>query len=625
VATKVRAEVATGVRAEVRYSAAMRILVIDVGGSHVKLLVSGAETPRRFDSGSDLRPEQVVEGVRARTSDWPYDVVSIGIPSPVVRGAVTAEPWNLGTGWVGFDWEAAFGKPTRVINDAAMQALGSDEGGRMLFLGLGSGLGNALVDEGKVVGLEMGHLPFRDQTFEDYVGQQGLDTLGEAAWKEVVLEVAERLRAAVAAEYVVIGGGNARLFDSVPDPLRLGHNDRAFEGGFRLWTDQAPLPPAWANLRSHAATFTQHGRTLSHLFAEDAGRAARFTLRLDDLRVDFSKTHVTDETMTQLVALARATGVEALRDRMFAGEAINTTEQRAVLHTALRNRSDRAGAGGRPRRHARGAGRPRPRRDFSTRVRSGAWTGYTGARITDVVNIGIGGSDLGPVMATAALAPYANEGPRLHFVSNVDGAHIAQTLQGLDAATTLFVVASKTFTTQETMTNARTARAWFSSGPKTKRTSRGTSWRSRPTPRRCAPSASAPQMFGFWDWVGGRYSLWSSIGLPVALAVGAAHFEAMLDGAFAMDEHFRTAPVRENIPMVLGLLGVWYTAASSATPRMPCCPTNSSSTACPPTCSSSTWRATASASRAPVCRFRSRPARSSGASRGPTASTRSTS
>ena len=243
-----------------------------------------------------------------------------------------------------------------------------------------------------------------------------------------MLDAAEQLRAAVAAEYVMLGGGNVRLFSDLPPRVRRGHNDNAFEGGFRLWADAPQVPAAWTPLLAHAAVWRQPATapSLVSLF-DDADRASTYTLRLDDLVVDYSKNQITSETMTCSTELVRATGVEQLRDRMFAGDAINSTEGRAVLHIALRNRSPRA---------IRVEGRDvmpdvlaalDHLRQFSDAVRSGAWTGHTGARITDVVNIGIGGSDLGPVMATAALAPYAAEGPRLHFVSNVDGAHIAQT------------------------------------------------------------------------------------------------------------------------------------------------------------------------------------------------------
>ena len=537
----------------------MRILVVDVGGTHVKLIVTGAE-PRKFDSGDGFTPQQLIAGIRQHTADWAFDVATIGIPSPVLRGAVMEEPWNLGRGWVGFDYEGELGVPTQIINDAAMQALGSYEGGRMLFLGLGSGLGTTLVDDGRLVALELAHLPFRDQTFEDYTGQHGLRELGEAEWKAVVLEAAELLRAAVAAEYVVLGGGNVRFFTELPPRIRLGNNDRAFEGGFRVWADERPVPTPWKALHAHAATWGKT-RHLAELFEHDRERAEHYTLRLDDLVVDYSKNHVDANTMRLLAGLARAVGVEAYRDRMFAGEPINNTEGRAVLHTALRNR------GGRPILVQGRDVMPDVQaaldhmRAFSDAVREGTWTGHTNARVTDVVNIGIGGSDLGPAMATAALEPYSAGGPRLHFVSNVDGAHIGQTLRRLDPRTTLFIVASKTFTTEETMVNARSAREWLLA------TARDEAHVARhfvavstnePEVRRFG--IAPEQMFVFWDWVGGRYSVWSSIGLPVAIAVGFSRFEEMLAGAFVMDEHFRTAPIEHNIPMTLGLLGVWYSS-----------------------------------------------------------------
>jgi polyphosphate glucokinase len=212
-----------------------RILAIDVGGSHVKALRSGETEPRRFDSGPDLTAQRMVDGVVAATLDWSYDVVSIGIPAPVVMGRVAVDPVNLGSGWVGFDYEGALGKPTKIANDAAMQALGSYEGGKMLFLGFGTGLGSAFVANGLVEPLELGHLPFRKKTFEDYVGERGLERLGKKKWREAVKETIERLTAALEPEYVVLGGGNAKKLDELPPNVRLGANDNAFVGGFRLW------------------------------------------------------------------------------------------------------------------------------------------------------------------------------------------------------------------------------------------------------------------------------------------------------------------------------------------------------------------------------------------------------
>lgn len=212
------------------------VLGIDIGGSHVKLLLSdGAEERRRFGSGPHLGPQQLLEGMNAETQDWSFDVVSVGIPAVVRGGRVVTEPVNLGAGWVGFDFEEAFRKPTKVINDAAMQALGSYEGGKMLFLGLGTGLGSAMVVDGVVVPMELAHLPFRKATFEDYVGQHGRETQGKKKWEKAVLEVIERLTTALEPDYVVLGGGNADKLAELPPNVRLGANTNAFLGAFRLW------------------------------------------------------------------------------------------------------------------------------------------------------------------------------------------------------------------------------------------------------------------------------------------------------------------------------------------------------------------------------------------------------
>ncbi len=546
----------------------MQVLVIDVGGTHVKLMRSGSTEVRKFDSGDGFTPHQVVAGVKTHATGWTYDAITIGIPSPVIRGAVFEEPWNLGTGWVGFDWAAALGVPVKIMNDAAMQALGSDEGGRMLFLGLGSGLGTALVDEGTVVALELAHLPYRDRTFEDLLGQRGLISLGEEAWRRVVIDGAEVLRAAVAAEYVVLGGGNIRLFKDLPARFHRGHNDKAFEGGFRAWRDRPKSVSARAADRSalHDLAPLAPRQPLRDLFAADPERAGRFSLHVGNhLFVDYSKNLITVDVMTALAGLARTSGVEALRDRMLAGEPVNTTEGRAALHVALRNRSDRPmRVGGRDVMPEVRAALEHIRR-FTEAVRSGKWLGYTGLRITDVVNIGIGGSDLGPAMVTQALAPYGREGPRVHFVSNVDGTHLAETLRLLHPATTLFTVASKTFTTEETMANARSAREWFLARAKDEPAVAKHFVAVSTNESEVRTFGIAPgNMFVFWDWVGGRYSLWSSIGLPIALATGYGHFEQILDGAHEMDEHFRTAPIEQNVPITLGLLGVWYASVLGA-------------------------------------------------------------
>jgi len=216
------------------------VLVIDVGGTHVKVLASGVEEPRRIDSGPTLHAEVMTKAVIPLVADWTWDAVSIGIPAPVHGGRVVAEPVNLGSGWVGYDFAAAFGKPVRVVNDAAMQALGSYESGKMLFLGLGTGLGSALVADGYVQPMELGHLPFRKKTFEDYVGERALEKRGKKRWRADVLDAVRALSAALEPDYVVLGGGNAKLLNELPDGVVLGDNANAFKGGFRLWDDAAP-------------------------------------------------------------------------------------------------------------------------------------------------------------------------------------------------------------------------------------------------------------------------------------------------------------------------------------------------------------------------------------------------
>jgi len=216
------------------------VLVVDVGGSHVKVLATGEQQSRRADSGPDLTAAQMVEAALKLAADWTWDGVSVGVPSPVHGGRVTAEPVNLGEGWVGFDYTAAFGKPTKVVNDAAMQALGSYEGGRMLFLGLGTGLGSALVANGFVQPMELGHLPFKKATFEDYIGSASLLKRGKKRWRLDVADAVARLSAALEPDYVVLGGGNARKLDVLPPNARLGANENAFTGGFRLWDPEAP-------------------------------------------------------------------------------------------------------------------------------------------------------------------------------------------------------------------------------------------------------------------------------------------------------------------------------------------------------------------------------------------------
>ena len=296
--------------------------------------------------------------------------------------------------------------------------------------------------------------------------------------------------------------------------------------------------------------------TMRAMFEADPKRFDRFSLKLDDLVFDHSKNRIDAEAMSALVDLARDAGVETRREAMFAGEAINATEARAVLHTALRNRSKEQvlldGHDVMPDiRKVLSA-----MRGFANAVRKGDYTLSAGA-VTDVVNIGIGGSDLGPAMAVRALSPYAS-GPRVHFVSNVDGADIGDCVKGLDAKSTLFIIASKTFTTAETMANAHTARAWVEKAVGRKKAGDHFAALSTNLEATRAFGIADERTFGFWDWVGGRYSLWSAIGLSLMIAIGPARFTAMLEGGHRVDTHFRTAPLEKNIPVLMALLGVWY-------------------------------------------------------------------
>jgi len=315
--------------------------------------------------------------------------------------------------------------------------------------------------------------------------------------------------------------------------------------------------PAWIALKDHYKTVV--GKQMRDLFAEDPLRFDKFSLQVHDMLLDYSKNRITQETMTLLFDLARQAKVESWRDKMFSGAMINSTENRAVLHIALRNRSNRPimvdGADVMPDVNAVLA----HMKSFSNDVRSGEWKGYTGKRMTDIVNIGIGGSDLGPVMVTEALKPYGMPGLRVHFVSNVDGTHVAEVLKLLNPETALFIVASKTFTTQETQTNAETAKSWFLRSAKDTSTvaKHFVALSSNTTGVKNFGIDSA-NMFEFWDWVGGRYSLWSAIGLSIALYIGIENFEELLAGAHDMDEHFRLEPLERNMPVILALLGIWY-------------------------------------------------------------------
>ena len=313
---------------------------------------------------------------------------------------------------------------------------------------------------------------------------------------------------------------------------------------------------SWQALQQHHAQVKNlHMRDL---FDQDKQRFDKFSLHSGDLLLDYSKNRITEETMRLLLELARECDIPGWIERMFSGEKINFTEQRAVLHTALRNRANNPvmvdGDDIMPE-----VNRVLDRmRAFTNRVRQGKWKGYSGKTITDVVNIGIGGSDLGPVMVTEALKPYG--GPlRVHFVSNIDGSHITDTLAGLNPATTLFLIASKTFTTQETITNAQRARDWLiNAAGQDSVVARHFVALSTNTQKVAAFGIDTDNMFEFWDWVGGRYSLWSAIGLSIALYIGMDNFEALLAGGHAMDQHFRQAPLEKNMPVVMALLGIWY-------------------------------------------------------------------
>ena len=313
----------------------------------------------------------------------------------------------------------------------------------------------------------------------------------------------------------------------------------------------------WQRLNKHQQEIAPiHMRDL---FRDDPKRFDKFSLQFKGILLDYSKNRISEETLSLLLKLARERQVEEWRDRMFSGEKINFTENRAVLHTALRNRSNKPvlvdGKDVMP-----DVNRVLVQmRDFTERVRSGTWKGYSGKPITDIVNIGIGGSDLGPFMVCVALKPYSRADLNAHFVSNVDGAHLVMTLQKCNPETTLFVIASKTFTTQETLTNARSARRWFlEAAKKEAHIAKHFVALSTNVGEVTKFGIDASNMFEFWDWVGGRYSLWSAVGLTIALYLGMDNFEAMLQGAFEMDEHFRSTPLEKNLPVTLALIGVWY-------------------------------------------------------------------
>ena len=312
---------------------------------------------------------------------------------------------------------------------------------------------------------------------------------------------------------------------------------------------------AWQALAAHQQTMA--GADIARLFAADPQRCGNFSLQLGKLRLDYSKNLITAETVKLLVTLARERDVENHTQRMFNGEPINTSENRAALHTALRGERPVTVDGVDVMPQVRAT--LRHMREFSDAVRAGGITGHGGRKFTDIINIGIGGSHLGPALATHALAPYASPGLRVHFASNVDGAALHRTLASLDAAATLVIVASKTFTTQETLLNARSVRAWLNQSLGNDAVI-GAHLAAVTANTQLALDfgIAEARVFPFWDWVGGRYSLWSAVGLPLALAVGMDNFEQLLGGARTMDEHFHAAPLERNMPVILALLGVWY-------------------------------------------------------------------
>ncbi len=317
-----------------------------------------------------------------------------------------------------------------------------------------------------------------------------------------------------------------------------------------------PIAAAFSALEAHRIEIAH--RRMVDLFAEDPARFGRFQVQLDDLLFDYSKHMITDATLAHLLHLARACGLEEARADLFSGAKVNSTEGRAALHMALRNRTGRAyfvdGQNVMPDVLAA----RRKMLDFAAGVRDGTIVGSSGAMFSDVVNIGIGGSDLGPAMAARALSTFGNAGIRTHFVSNVDGADLSETLSQIDPAQTLFIISSKTFTTQETMTNARSARRFMAEALGEESIAKH--FIAVSTRRDLVEDFGIPadRIFGFWDWVGGRYSLWSSIGLALAIAIGPRHFEEFLQGGQDMDQHFETAPLQDNIPVLMGLLAVWY-------------------------------------------------------------------
>ncbi len=452
---------------------------------------------------------------------------------------------------------------------------------------------SAIVVHGNAEPLELGHLPYKKGTYEDYVGRRGLERNGKKQWRRDVADVVGRLIAALQPSDTVIGGGNVCKLKELPPNSRAGHNAHAFHGGYRLWDIPEPYTSqgahvhlrglkevdsgwgmqmldetcairparkdaAWKALEDHQKKIGEVH--LRDLFGNDASRGQRMTAEAAGVYLDYSKNRINDETLKLLLDLAEQSGLRARIDAMFRGEKINTTEGRAVLHTALRAPEGASiivdGKNVVPEVHAvldRMA-------DFSRRVRDGEWKGHSRKRIRNVVNIGIGGSDLGPVMAYEALKYYSDRSLTFRFVSNIDGTDLVEATRDLDPEETLFIVSSKTFTTLETMTNAHSARDWLLKGfgGDEKAIAKHFVAVSTNASKVSEFGIDTANMFEFWDWVGGRYSMDSAIGLSTMLAIGPENFRAMLDGFHEMDEHFRTAPFERNLPVLMAVLAIWY-------------------------------------------------------------------
>ncbi|TPV99232.1 MAG: Glucose-6-phosphate isomerase [Beijerinckiaceae bacterium] len=527
-------------------SSVKKVLVVDVGGTNVKVLATGQDARREFPSGPTMTAKRMVFQVKKITRDWKYDVVSIGYPGPVLQNRPLAEPHNLGRGWVGIDFKAAFGCPVQVVNDAAMQALGSYKGGKMLFLGLGTGLGSSM--------MWMASSSPWTATMSDIPRAQNAPWLRSTPARSRTTGRASRERGLMRRSEWCIS-------QKAPPAERDDRDERTTEMAARV----ERLSKRSTNKRAAWKALVEHYKNvrelhLRNLFADDPKRGERMTAEATGIYLDYSKNRINDESLKLLIQLADESGLRTRIDAMFRGEKINTTEDRAVLHVALRApRGASVVVDGKnvvPQVHAV----LDKMADFSNRVRSGQWKGHTGKRIRNVINIGIGGSDLGPVMAYEALKHYSDRAMTFRFVSNVDGTDFVEATRDLDPAETLFIVSSKTFTTLETMTNAQSARDWSLQGlgGDAKAVAKHFVAVSTNAAKVSEFGIDTANMFEFWDWVGGRYSMDSAIGLSTMCAIGPDNFRALLDGFHQMDEHFRTTPFERNLPVLMGLLAVWY-------------------------------------------------------------------